>query len=92
MMKIVEDCLRSVVPAHWITEVEASACDVNMLAYPSKDSRYTLVVGAWAALLLDGREVPVEGFASFADLIDSLELTDRTVADDVASVQLSLEF
>ena len=91
-MKIVEDCLRSMVPAHWVTEVEASEWDVNMLAYPSKESRYTLVLGAWAALLDGGHEVMFEGFASIADLFESLELDDRRVAPDATNEHLSLEF
>jgi hypothetical protein len=91
-MKIVEDCVRRMVPGHWITEVEASEWDVNMLAYPSQNSRYTLVVGAWMALLDGGDEVKLEGFASIADLVESLERDDYMVAPDATNEQLSLEF
>ena len=91
-MKIVEDCVRSMVPAHWITEVEASEWDVNILAYPAQNSRYTLVVGAWVALLDGGHEIEFETFSKFADLVDSLERDDCTVALDASNEQLSLEF
>ena len=91
-MKIVEDCLRSMVPTHWVTEVEASKCDVNMLAYPSKESHYTLVVGAWMALLDGGQEVMVDSFANIAEIVDSLERDDCTVALDASNEQLSLDF
>ena len=90
-MKIVEDCLRSMVPTHWVTEVEASKCDVNMLAYPSKESRYTLVVGAWVALLDGGHEIEFETFSKFADLVDSLERDDCTVGLDASNDQLSMD-
>jgi hypothetical protein len=90
-MKIVEDCLRSMVPAHWVTEVEAHRCDVNMLAYPSKESRYTLVVGAWVALLDGGHEIEFETFSNFADLVDSLERDDCTVGLDASNDQLSMD-
>lgn len=89
---MMEDCLRRMVPTHWVTEVEASKCDVNMLAYPSKESRYTLVVGAWMALLDGEHEVKFEGFASIADLVESLERDDRMVAPDATNEQLSLDF
>ena len=91
-MKMIEDCVRRMVPAHWITEVEASKCDVNMLAYPSKESRYTLVVGAWMALLDGGHEIEFETFSNFADLVDSFERDDCTVALDASNEQLSLDF
>ena len=91
-MKIIEDCVRRLVPGHWITEVEASQFDVNMLAYPTKDARYTIYIGAWVALLDGGHEVKFEGFASIADLIESLERDDRTVAPDATNDQLSLDF
>ena len=91
-MKIVEDCVRRMVPGHWITEVEAREWDVNMLAYPAQNSRYTLVVGAWMALLDGGYEVKFEGFASIADLVESLERDDRTVAPNSTIDQLSLDF
>jgi hypothetical protein len=91
-MKIVEDCVRRMVPGHWITEVEASECDVNMLAYPSATSRYTLVIGAWVTLLDGSHEVTFEGFASYADLIQSLDSEESAVAPANGSEQLSLEF
>lgn len=91
-MKIVEDCVRRMVPGHWITEVEASEWDVNMLAYLSKESRYTLVIGAWVALLDGGYEVMVDSFANVAELVDSLERDDHTVTFDATNEQLSLEF
>ena len=92
VMKIVEDCVRRMVPGHWITEVEASEWDVNMLAYPSQNSRYTLVVGAWMALLDGGDEVKFKGFSSYADLVQSLESEESVVAPTAGSEQLSLEF
>ena len=91
-MKMIEDCVRRMVPGHWITEVEASACDVNMLAYPALNSRYTLVVGVWMALLDGGHEVKFEGFASIADAVESLERDDRTVAPNATNEQLSMDF
>lgn len=91
-MKVIEDCVRRMVPGHWITEIEASEWDVNMLAYPSQNSRYTLVVGAWVALLDGGHEIEFETFSNFADLVDSLKRDDRTVAPDATNEQLSLEF
>ena len=91
-MKTIEDCVRRMVPAHWITEVEASEWEVNMLAYPTKDARYTLVVGAWVALLNAGHEIEFETFSNFADLVDSLERDDSTVAPDVTNEQLSMDF
>ena len=91
-MKMMEDCVRRMVPGHWITEIEASEWDVNMLAYPAQNSRYTLVVGAWVALLDGGHEVKFEGFTSYADLVNSLERDDRTVAPDASNEQLSMDF
>lgn len=91
-MKIVEDCVRRMVPGHWITEVEVSEWDVNMLAYPVQNSRYTVVVGAWVALLDGSHEVKFEGFTSIADLLESLERDDRTVAPDSTNEQLSIDF
>ena len=91
-MKIVEDCVRRMIPGHWITEVEASEWDVNMLAYPAQNSRYTLVVGAWMALLDGGQEVMVDSFANIAEIVDSLERDDCTVALDASNEQLSLDF
>ena len=91
-MKTLEDCVRRMVPAHWITEVEASEWDVNMLAYPAQNSRYTLVVGAWMALLDGGQEVMVDSFANIAEIVDSLERDDCTVALDASNEQLSLDF
>jgi len=91
-MKLVEDCVRRMVPGHWITEVEASEWDVNMLAYPAQNSRYTLVIGAWMALLDGVHEIKFEGFASYADLIQSLECDDSAVTPVNGSEQLSLEF
>lgn len=91
-MKMMEDCVRRMVPGHWIAEVEASEWDVNMLAYPAQNSRYTLVVGAWVALLDGGHEVKFEGFTSYADLVNSLELDDRMVAPNATNEQLSLDF
>ena len=92
VMETIEDCVRRMVPGHWMTEVEVSACDVNILAYPAQNSRYTLVVGAWVALLDGGHEVMVDSFANFADLVDSLERDDCTVALDASNEQLSLDF
>lgn len=91
-MKLVADCVRRMVPGHWSTEIEASEWDVNMLAYPAQNSRYTLVVGAWVALLDGGHEVKFEGFSSYADLINSLESDDCAVAPNATNEQLSLEF
>ena len=91
-MKVIEDYVRRMVPGHWITEIEASEWDVNMLAYPSQNSRYTLVVGAWMALLDGGHEIKFEGFASIADLVNSLELDNCTVAPNATIEQLSLDF
>jgi hypothetical protein len=91
-METIEDCVRRMVPGHWITEIEASEWDVNMLAYPSATSRYTLVIGAWVALLDGSHEVTFEGFTNIADFFESLELDDRTVSPDANNKQLSLEF
>lgn len=91
-MKMMEDCVRRLVPGHWIIEIEASEWDVNILAYPAQNSRYTLVVGAWMALLDGGHEVKFEGFASIADLFESLERDDCTVAPNATNDQLSLDF
>ena len=91
-MKMIEDCVRRMVPAHWITEIEASEWDVNMVAYPAQNSRYTLVVGAWMALLDGGQEVMVDSFANIAEIVDSLERDDCTAALDASNEQLSLDF
>jgi hypothetical protein len=91
-MKMIEDCVRRMVPGQWITEVEASEWDVNMVAYPAQNSRYTLVIGAWVALLDGVNEIKFEGFSSYADLIQSLESDDSAVAPANGSEQLSLEF
>ena len=91
-MKLVADCVRKMVPGHWGTEIEGNEWDCTVLAYPSAKSRYTLVIGAWVALLDGGHEVKFEGFSSYADLIQSLELHDGTVAPDATNEQLSFEF
>lgn len=91
-MKIVEDCVRRMVPGHWVTEVEGNEWDCSVLAYPSANSRYTLVIGAWVALLDAGQEVKFEGFSSYADLIQSLESDEPAVAPANGSEQLSLDF
>lgn len=92
VMKTMEDCVRRIVPAHWVTEVEASEWEVNMLAYPAQNSRYTLVVGAWVALLDGGHEVMLDGSANVAHLVDSIERANCTVAADATNEQLAFEF
>ena len=79
-MKLVADCVLRMVPEHWVTEVESNESHCSVLAYPTANSRYTLVVGAWVALLDGGHEVKFEGFASYGDLIQSLESEEYTVA------------
>ena len=91
-MKLVADCMRRMVPGHWVTEVEGNEWDCSVLAYPSATSRYTLVIGAWVALLDGGHEVKFEGFASYGDLIGSMECEESVVAPAAGSEQLSLEF
>jgi hypothetical protein len=80
------------VPEHWVTEVESNESHCSVLAYPTANSRYTLVVGAWVALLDGGHEVKFEGFTSYGDLIQSLESEEYSVAPTSFSEQLSLEF
>ncbi len=91
-VKLVADCVRKMVPGHWVTEVEGNEWDCSILAYPSAKSRYTLVVGAWVALLDGGHEVKFEGFSSYADLVQSLESEESVVAPAAGREQLSLEF
>jgi len=91
-MKLVADCVQKMVPGHWVTEVEGNEWDCSVLAYPSATSRYTVVIGAWVALLDGGHEVKFEGFSSYADLIQSLESDSSAVAPANGSEQLSLEF
>ena len=80
------------VPGHWITAVEASEWEVNMLAYPAQNSRYTLVVGAWMALLDGGHETMLDGFECFSDLVESLERNGLTVTSVATNEQLAFEF
>ena len=91
-MKLVADCVLRMVPEHWVTEVESNESHCSVLAYPTANSRYTLVVGAWLALLDDGQEVELEGYSSYADLMQSLD--SDVAADDSAAdnEQHSLEF
>jgi hypothetical protein len=91
-MKLVADCVLRMVPEHWVTEVESNESHCSVLAYPTANSRYTLVVGAWVALLDGGHEVKFEGFTSYGDLIQSLESEEYSVAPTSFSEQLSLEF
>lgn len=91
-MKLVADCVLRMVPEHWVTEVESNESHCSVLAYPSATSRYTLVIGAWVALLDGSHEVTFEGFASYADLIQSLDSEESAVAPANGSEQLSLEF
>jgi hypothetical protein len=67
-MKLIEDCLRTMVPGHWVTEVEGNEWGCYVLAYPCANSRHTLVLGTWVALLDGADSANVDSFASYADM------------------------
>ena len=82
-MKLIEDCLRTMVPEHWVTEVEGNEWGCYVLAYPCTNSRHTLVLGTWVALLDGADSANVDSFTSYADMIESLDADDSTVTRPV---------
>jgi hypothetical protein len=67
------ECVRKLIPGHWGTEVEGNGWEFYVLAYPSKNSRYTLVIRISTGILEDGYEIVSPSNSSLNDLFASLE-------------------
>ena len=70
------ECVRKLIPGHWGTEVEGNGWELYVLAYPSKNSRCTLVIRISTGILEDGFEIVSPSNSSLNDLFASLESKD----------------